>query len=165
MESNKIAHWIQVVATIGVLIGIGLVILELRQAKAMAEANQIHQFFAEVAQNGRAQMGENPAPILSKACSHSNEITDADLVVLDGFFSTRWALAVRSIRLEQAAEFDTPWRYVTTRVLEPVLRLEHGRQWLHQKAPGELPEFEDLVSKLLAEFENTTCADTKNVFG
>ena len=164
MESNKIAHWIQVIATVGVLVGIVLVVMELRQAKAMTEAETISQFFAEVAENGRVQMGENPALIISKACSHPSEITDADLVVLEGYFSTRWALADRSFRLEEAAEFDTPWREISSKTLEPVLRLEHGRKWLTHRGLTRNPDFKELISQLLAEVENTSCDDSQEYF-
>ena len=61
MDSSKIANWVQVTATVGVLIGIVLVVIEMRQAKALAHAEVTAQFFQEVAQNNRAQMGENPA--------------------------------------------------------------------------------------------------------
>ena len=68
MDSSRIANWVQVTATIGVIIGVALVVIELRQAKTMSRAEATTQFFAEIAQNSRAQMGENPASTLSKAC-------------------------------------------------------------------------------------------------
>ena len=40
MHTGKIANWVQVTATIGVIIGIALVVIELRQAKAMSRAQK-----------------------------------------------------------------------------------------------------------------------------
>ena len=161
-DSGKIAHWVQITATVGVLIGIVLVVIELRQAKAMTQAETISHFFAEVAQNNRAQMGENPAAILSKACLRPSEVTDEELFVLEGYFGSRWALADRSHRLELVAEFDTPWEAVSRKTLQPIVRLEHGRKWLGQRASEYNPNLVEVVSEMLKETENTSCEDSLN---
>ena len=163
MDSSKIANWVQTTATVGVIIGIALVVIEMRQAKAMAEAEITAHFFAEIAQNGRAQMGENPAFILSKACLRPSEVTDEELFVLDGYFSTRWSLADRSYRLEMTAEFGLPWQDISRKTLRPVVRLEHGRKWLAQRASFFNPILEEeVVSEMLKENENTSCEDSLN---
>ena len=162
MDSSKIANWVQTTATIGVIIGVALVVIELRQAKAMSRANTTAQFFAENAQNSRAQMGENPAPTLSKACLRPDEITDEELFVLQGYFSTHWALADRSYRLEMVAEFGSPWQEIVRKVLQPIVRFEHGRRWLAKTGLSLNPELEELVLNILKENENTSCEDSLN---
>jgi hypothetical protein len=139
-----------------------VVVIELRQAKALVEAEITAQFFAEIAQNSRAQMGENPAFILSKACLRPGEVTDEELFVLEGYFGTRWALADRSYRLELTAEFGLPWQDISRKILQPVARLEHGRKWLAQRASFFNPNFEEVVSEILKENENTSCEDSLN---
>ena len=162
MDSGRIANWVQITATIGVLVGVILVVIELRQAKAIAHANITANFFSEVAQNNRVQMGENPALVLAKACLRPSEITDEELFVIEGFFGSRWALADRSHRLELVGEFDTPWEAVARKSLQSVVRFEHGREWLAQHASATNPGLADVVAELLEEMENTTCEDSLN---
>ena len=97
MNPDKVANWIQITATIGVLIGIVLVVIELRQAKAIAHANFTANFFSETAQNSRSQMGENPAIVLAKACLRPNEISAQELFVLEGFFGSRTFICVFNV--------------------------------------------------------------------
>ena len=162
MDFSKIANWVQITATVGVIIGVAVVVIELRQAKVLAEAEITAQFFAESAQNARAQMGENPAFILSKACLRPSEVTDEELFVLDGYFSTQWALADRTYRLEMIAEFGLPWQDISRKTLQRVARLEHGRKWLAHHVSFFNPNFEEVVSEMLKENENTSCEDFLN---
>ena len=134
----------------------------MRQAKAMAEAEITAHFFAETAQNARAQMGENPAFVLSKACLRPSEVTDEELFVLEGYFASKWALADRSYRLELVAEFGLPWQEIGRKTLQPISRLEHGRKWLAQRASFFNPNFDEVVSEMLKESENTSCEDSWN---
>ncbi len=162
MDSSKFANWVQITATIGVIIGVALVVIELRQAKTIARAEITAQFFAESAQNARVQMGENPAIVLSKACLHPKEVTDEELFVLEGYFYSRWALADRSYRVELAAEFGLPWQKIVRRTLQPIVRLEHGRKWLAQQASFFNPFFLELVSELIKESETSSCEEFLN---
>lgn len=157
MDSGKIASWIQITATVGVLVGIILVVIELRQAKAIAHANITAQFFSEIGQNNRVQMGENPAAVLSKACLSPSEITNEDLFVLEGYFVSRWALADRSYRLELVGEFGTPWEAVARKSLQPIVRLEHGRKWLTQNVSAYNPGLSEVVSRLLEDTKDVPC--------
>ena len=162
MDSSKIASWVQTTATIGVIIGVALVVIELRQAKALSEAEITAQFFAESAQNSRVQMGDNPAPILSKACLRPEEVTDEELFVLEGYFASRWALANGTYRLEEAADFGYPWQEIVKKILDPVAQMEHGRKWLVQHASFFNPILEDVVSEMLKRNKNTSCEDYLN---
>lgn len=165
MDSNKVASWIQITATIGVLFGIVLVVIELQQAKAIARADTLSQFFAEVAQNARTQMGENPSVVLSKACLRPDEISEDELFVLDGYFSSRWALADRAYRLESVADFGAPWQTIARRSLKPVIRLEHGRKWISQTVSALNPELTEIVSQMLEETGSISCKQSLNEFG
>jgi hypothetical protein len=107
-------------------------------------------------------MGENPAPILSKACLRPDEITDEELFVLEGYFGTRWALADRSHRLEKVAEFGSPWQEIVRKTLQPIVRFEHGRRWLAKNGLSLNPELEELILNMLKENENTSCEDSLN---
>jgi hypothetical protein len=162
MDPNKIADWIQITATLGVLIGIVLVVLELRQAKAIAHADITANFFSETAQNNRVQMGENPAVVLAKACLRPNEVTAEELFVLEGFFGSRWSLADRTHRLELVGEFDTPWEEVARKSLQAVVRFEHGRNWLAEHAATTNPSLAGIVSELLKKTGNKPCEDSLN---
>ena len=156
MESNRVAQWVQVTATIGVLIGIVLVIIELQQAKALAEAEVVSGFFAELSQNNRALIGENPTGLLTKACLRPDEVTDEELFALDGYFNSWLTLAERTYRIEETASFGLPWAVVSKRLLRRVARLEQGRKWLGERSQ-ESPYLKEVIAELLSEAENTSC--------
>lgn len=89
MESGNISNWVQIAATVGVIVGIALVVVELRQAKALSQAETTTQFFAEHSQNARALMGENPGTILYLLALLASGKQPAAQLMLDNF--TLWS--------------------------------------------------------------------------
>jgi hypothetical protein len=82
MQSNEIANWMQVAASIAVLAGLGLVIFELRQARELATAEVLGQQFAMAVQFDSAMFGEDLATSLAKACTGESPITARDAIIL-----------------------------------------------------------------------------------
>lgn len=61
METRKIANWVQIATGFGVLIGLGLVVWELQQSRAVATAQLTSDGFAHFHQLNISRMGESPA--------------------------------------------------------------------------------------------------------
>ena len=54
-------------------------------------------------------MGENPAPVIAKACITPKDLQPDEMVVLTAYFSSRVAQISRLRVLEAVAEFGVPW--------------------------------------------------------
>ena len=92
MESKKVTltatDWIQVVATLAIVVSIILVLIELRQSREIAEAQLISDQYAIEAGLLHATLGETPAHALAKACEHPGDLTREDTEVLDAWYQS-----------------------------------------------------------------------------
>jgi len=154
MNSQTLSNWIQIVTGFAVLIGIVLVFIELRQAKQLAAAELVSQGFSEGLSTQRSVMGEEFAAVLAKACMHSKELTDSEIVALDFYFLGQLNSVYRMEFLDGVAEIDTP-DLVLAENLKPIVVSEHGRYWIKQR---ELPpRVQKIVSSLISNPSN--CGD------
>lgn len=82
MTLERLGHLSQIVSGVILVVGVVLVVMELRQAKALAQAQLISDSFAIQADRLVAQLGEDPAAVLAKACEGTEPLTYADAAVL-----------------------------------------------------------------------------------
>ena len=75
-------------------------------------------------------MGENPAPIIAKACTAPDELQPDELVVLHAFYNSKLAQISRLRVLELVADFGVPWEGVAHQHLVDVVGTRPGRDWI-----------------------------------
>lgn len=129
MNSNNLFNLIQLVTGFALLIGLVLVFVELQQAKELSLAELTSEGYSEAMSEFRSLMGENPAPVIAKACYESEKITPEERVVLTAYYSLKIAQISRLRVLELVAEFGVPWQTLAKQQLVGVLDTEPGRLW------------------------------------
>lgn len=154
MNEQKLSAIVHAATGIALVLGLGLVMIELRQSKELALAEITSQGYSEVIENARTTMGENPAISISKACNSPNELTPEDDVVLNAFYRAQVTQIDRLRVLEAVANFGVPWRQFAPQLLTDLLSQEHGRRWF-DKNLYDAPELVEIRDEILAT--NPSC--------
>ena len=82
---TAIFDWVQLIAGVAILVGLALVIFELKQSQDLAKLQLISSGF-EMRSNQRiAIMGEEAAHVIQKSCEAPNNLTKAELQILDAY--------------------------------------------------------------------------------
>ena len=157
---QRFHDWLQLAASIAVLAGLVLVVFELRQSRAIAEAQIISDSFAIGAANVSTVLGERAADVLARACTAPESMSHEDLVIAKYYYVHRIALVRRlaSISVGTGVYADSNWReYARNIVLPEVFDSAVGRAWWQVERPaGELGEIGDA---LLAESGPPGCGE------
>ena len=83
---------VQLITGVSVLIGIYLVMVELRQSREISTAQMVYtRLISNIEHNSRIY-GENLAPTLAKACHGPEELNDAEVIALYSYFQNRMDL-------------------------------------------------------------------------
>ena len=125
----------QIVTTLAVVIGLALVIWELRQAKEIANV-QLEEMRVNAAVQHEAQIGgEGLAEAFVRIRRDSADITDADLVRYDAWVFGIIRDAQRAYELEQSGFSDRPWtEEVSPNAVCHYFGHSVGRAYLHSTA-------------------------------
>ncbi|NKC00030.1 MAG: hypothetical protein GKR90_16235 [Pseudomonadales bacterium] len=97
METSKIGHWLQVGANIGILAGLIMVGLQINQASYLVRNQLVSDQASDRMSTMENMLGENPAEIFAKAVTTPDQLTDAELVVMDSWM-TREIIYARRVR-------------------------------------------------------------------
>lgn len=89
MDTDRLNRWLTLGANLGVLIGLAILILELRQSSAIAEG----QFYMnQVSLNETVELmmlGDSPAAVWEKSVFDPVSLSPADIRVMDAYLSSR----------------------------------------------------------------------------
>ncbi len=156
MSEQQISTFVHVATAIVLLLGLGLVWLELRQAKSLTLAELASQGYSEVIENARTVMGENPAVAISKSCFVPDSLTHEDLVVLDSLYRAQASQIDRLRVLEAVADFGVPWQQYASQFLSDILAQEFGRWWFEENLSSD-PELATIRDQVL--MSNPSCQE------
>jgi len=167
MKSENIERLIQVVTAIAVLVGLGLVIWELRQAKSLAFTQIIHANIDNAANHRVAVYGEELRHILSKACFEPDDLDRADAFVLDAYFISRVEVIQRLKVQADIAGFSTPWRLIAQETVREIISFPQGRAWLDSSNSWILaqPDVVEFVGSLLSGKVEPCSASINRILG
>ena len=115
MDSNKVANWLQIGGNIGIVVGLILVAVQIKQSSDLAHAQLVSDGYAMSISLQLALAGEEPGVAWTKAINDPENVTDDDLMKLDvmlraiWYFMTRMEymneLGMSSVTTPQRAEF------------------------------------------------------------
>ncbi|NKC00288.1 MAG: hypothetical protein GKR90_17630 [Pseudomonadales bacterium] len=111
--NQRLSSWLQVIGNFALLVGLGLVAIQINQATELTRIQMDNQWLGRADQRLIAFLGEDPSVVLAKAIDSPNELTTADILVLDNFIQTYvdyWYTIKRNADLGLVA--DARWREV-----------------------------------------------------
>jgi hypothetical protein len=150
MDWGEINSWLGLVANAGVVAGLVLVAIQIRQNTEITKAQVSNEWFMADMQLELAMMGENPAQSWTKAVFSPDDLDRHDAVILDRYFNYGLVQLQRLQRMHELGMADTQW---TERIgyLRWHLGNEVGRRWWTHFKRGFTPEFAAMVERILAD--------------
>lgn len=152
MQKLTTTDWVQVIATLAIVVSIALVLIELRQSREIAVAQLISDEWAMEASLKIAMLGENPALVLAKACSHPSELTREDTEILDNYVQSKLAQIGRKRQISALTGFYDG-QYSIRGTLVEILGTPYGRHAWETVSPfwEGYPEVRETAEELLTE--------------
>lgn len=107
MKLRAASYWISIVGNMGLLIGVGLVVIQINQNSELVRRQLLHTTWTDDMNMHLALMGENPASAIAKAIERPTELTIEESKVLEAYI-TLWSLneTRRHIMREQGMELS-----------------------------------------------------------
>ena len=156
MNLDRLGHYTQIISGIFLIIGVVLVVLQLRQTEALTRAQLLNEAWAMRIQQAGTAAGENPMKALAKLCT-AEPLTDEDAFVVHNVFLQRLFLILRARTVNESAGFDDAfWKQEAQGNLGFILGTERGQAWIRTWGlPGW---FMELVDEHEATFQ-PSCAN------
>jgi hypothetical protein len=135
MDSSRVANWLQIMGNLGLIIGLVLVAVQIKQNNDLAKAQLLSDGWLAGIQINLALIGENPAASMAKASAAPDQLTDEDLIVLEGVVIASAILGTRAVSLDAAGfRFIPPEQYAPVFVAD--LNSPFGIAWWNENRGG-----------------------------
>jgi hypothetical protein len=154
MDSSKAANWLQILGNLGLIVGLVLVAVQIKQNNDLAKAQLLSDGWLAAIQWNLAQIGENPAISIAKASAAPDQLTDEDLIVLDGIVGAHRLVGTRAASLDAAGYGFYPLEQFAAFFAETTLNSPFGIAWWHEQRHGAGPEesaLADLIDREITE--------------
>ena len=126
MDSGKVSNRLQIGANVGILLGLLLVAIQIRQGTDIAKAQIENDYYLADLQLELAMMGEQPQKSWIKAVYAPEEMTKEDAAVVDRYLNYNF---IQVSRLERMRELGLSTGADRVDILEWHLGNEVGRRW------------------------------------
>jgi len=110
MNVDRLNRWITLGANIGILVGLVLVVYEIRQNSDLVRAQIIATAFSDKEVLAVAKMGEDYPGALARSIEEPDDITLADVAVLEAALEARLVDFRRNAIMEEIGVFTGRWR-------------------------------------------------------
>jgi len=111
MDSENMSKWLTLGANIGIMIGLILVVIQIRQNSDLLRLQFINDEYLSGISSERLLIGDNPADAIMKAMYSPEDMTYADFRVNDAYLISKIDLMHRRYRLGREGVFDEDaWR-------------------------------------------------------
>ena len=123
---------IQLLTAMAVVIGVFLVVLELKQTRENAFNEIIQTRMDTVIQETSLVYGENLADVLAKACHQPMTLNEPESLILHNFFTVQMhhATKVRYLEGLRATPAGIKWQNFAAPFISRILSYPGGRSWL-----------------------------------
>ena len=137
MKSQSVGNWFQFVSMVAVMVGLILVIWELRQAREIVAAQIGADAFILMSQQSAAVMGEDAAKAIAKACDHPESLTTEEMVVLSSYYAQLIQRIRRTFIIDRRSDIlegDGGWQQWAALNFSAVFSTSFGRWWWNTTA-------------------------------
>jgi len=127
---HSLFDWVQIVTGIAVVVGLGLLIWELKQNREIASAQIASDNSAAILAHRSMLIGEEPASVVAKACDSPEELTSTDIEIMNNYF---WSVLNLPIRISTLSEYDfyseSDWKSRAYDSFATIHGFPYGRFW------------------------------------
>lgn len=159
MQYEKLNVYIQIATAIALLLGIGLVIYELRQTRDLASSNFQSETLLSRINSAHAVGGEYIADAIANACRSDADLSAKDIVVLGAYFEQLYVQAGRLHHLEASREFGIPVEVLLPFYYKKITDIPLGWDWLQNQFKSVPPTDRryEFIESVLAEPKSEKC--------
>jgi hypothetical protein len=158
MKQPTATDWFQMVASIAVIVGLILVIVELRQTKVLVRAELASEYSTAWDQRRFTLMGEDAALVVAKVCSNPGTLTMRDVVIYEAMLDDLWARIWRLQHIEAFADLGIPWEAEAAQNIRKSLHSAHGRWYAAHIAPTKWgPVLADIAARFVEANDYDDC--------
>jgi len=167
MTTIKLETLVQIVSALAILIGIGLVVWELKQSRDLMRSQLISDSLITAEQTNVALMGEDPMSAISRFCTSDELLTDKDFRIVNLYLQTKFLQVSRQIEINKASGLydEKEWQRLATFQFANIGGLEFGKWWWAEVREGYKvlqPELTALGDKIVNETTEVGCASFYN---
>jgi hypothetical protein len=164
MQLEKISHAIQMITGVVVIVGVVLVIVEMRQTKDLARAQLASDSWGMSIGRAQAMAGENPAHFYSKLCDGILVSTTEERLVVHNLYLQRFFIIQRAQEVELRGGFeDDRWKKIATGNFRFIFETERGRAWWKKGRKFADEELRNFGDSMLSALGPPRCASTKTI--
>lgn len=131
-KGRRVDIAIQLLTTISVVVGVFLVVLELKQTRENAFNEIIQARMDTVIQETSLIYGANLADVLAKACHQPMTLNESESLILHNFFTVQMhhATKVRWIEELRATPSEIEWQKFAAPFISRILSYPGGQSWI-----------------------------------
>jgi len=128
--NEKLNLSVQVLTIITLVIGVALVVYELRQTRELAKVQIISDSYALFVENNLSWLGEEPLEVVAKSCTDPESLTNKELDMLTVFYvqSMNHMMRVKLISEESDVYPDDYWKALASS-MSVIFVTKIGRAW------------------------------------
>ncbi len=161
-KSSKLHDWTQVLTGCALIIGLLLVLLEIRQGQVIAYMQFTQAGYQEIFAFQRQRMGENPAATLIKACEQPEQLSQEEILVASAYFEYRYDSIELSKVLGEISGDEGIWQTIAETQLKDMFATKLGRVefYRHKNNPHRWdPEIAAVAQAVLDSGDYMRCED------
>ena len=159
MSKLTLSDWAQVLTSIAVIVGLGLVVWELQITRQVSIDTYALITTSDETSDNSAMYGERAAEVVAKACFEPNSLSNAELFILDRYFENR-VHRVFQVLWQGKFSSDLGWEQIATVWLRTILSYPQGeiylRNFVFVEDEGDI---EKLIQGLIAAGNYPNCRD------
>lgn len=163
MKAESYSILIQIGTLISVLLGLGLVVWELQEARRLAQVQVTQDGLAALGADISAYYGEHAPQALARACFTPQEVSEEDMLTLHYLWGNRMMQPFRRRIHARVGGFDIDWRQGVKNAVTEVAMFPAGRAWLLNFESAD-EEYQALVRGHAADVETVSCDSRMQVF-
>jgi len=159
VDYDRANRWLTLVANIGILIGLALIIVEIRQNAELLRLQFINDDLQETSTSLIPMLGDDLSRVMMKSIFSPEEMTYAEFMVVDSWLTQQIARVERRYQLGQEGILDeTAWKSMDFNY-EWHFGNKFARLWWQHEARSAYsyaPEFVDHVDKKISDLPSNT---------
>jgi hypothetical protein len=140
-DPDRLHRWLTLVANIGILIGLVLVVVQIRQSTRLARTTHLTQGSDVANQIWASVAGNRVGDVLEKSVECPEELTYSDFMALDAFLFTSINMFYREYRLAQEGLYSqTDWHRMVDTYVNWYLANPFARAWWDEEGKAFFPD-------------------------
>lgn len=161
MEKNRLIDWVQISTMLAVVVGLILVVIELRQSHTLAHQQATAAAYSDLISVQQSYLGEDFMATFAKACTEPNNLTDRELLQMRAYRNIQLIIVNRAKLAQETAGFDYEWEQAAEGPIKRWLYTPVGRAQLDSLV-DIYPEIRAVADELLVDEVNNplrSCAE------